>query len=102
LGSRPKNSATAQRCELLDYCARRGWTNVKEYADKISGRSSRALDSTGLWATCERIDRFAHVARNHAVISQRFLGVNGEKAAIQPPKFGNGANYFGPIRGYQA
>ena len=27
----------AQRCELLDYCARRGWNNVKEYADKISG-----------------------------------------------------------------
>ena len=26
-----------QRCELLDYCARRGWTNLKEYADKISG-----------------------------------------------------------------
>jgi DNA invertase Pin-like site-specific DNA recombinase len=27
----------AQRCELLDYCARRGWTDVREYADIISG-----------------------------------------------------------------
>lgn len=32
-----EQSNEPQRLELLEYCQRKGWTEVKEYADKISG-----------------------------------------------------------------
>lgn len=69
----------AQRCELLDYCARRGWTNPKEYADKISGTKFSRFGLNRLMAdvrahhvdaiVCVKMDRLGqslpHLAPGH-------------------------------------
>jgi DNA invertase Pin-like site-specific DNA recombinase len=43
-----------QRRELLDYCARRGWTDVREFADTISGAKWMRFGLNALMAEVRR------------------------------------------------
>jgi DNA invertase Pin-like site-specific DNA recombinase len=85
----PAQSVEPQRLELREYCARRGWSEVTEYVDKISGAKFTRLGLDTLMAdvrkhrvgavVCVKLDR---LGRSLTHLAQIIGELDSHKCAL--------------------